>query len=412
MPERLRGFRDFYPEEQEVRRWIFDVMKDECRKFGFREVDGPSLESVELYAHKSGEEIMQQMFNFVDKGGREVTLVPEFTPTLARMVASRKDLIKPLKWYTLAKFWRYEEPQSGRYREFYQLNADILGTDTPFADSEILNLSGTIMVSLGLKNKTKIKVNSRTLIDEIASSLSINKKEDLYYLLDRWNKISQDERDRFIENMKVDKGIIDDLISGKILNELQGKSSNLERIQYIMDVVKGYDTIPVELDLKIVRGLAYYTSTVFEIWDSDEKMRAIMGGGRYDKIIAQLNGEFTPAVGFGMGDAVIENLLKREGLWEEKPEKRIFIAVADDSGRNYAISISKILRNNGINVDLNVSQRGMGKQIEFAAKLGYKYALILGDREAKEGNVSIKDLITGEQKVIKLNEAISLVENT
>ncbi len=410
MPERLRGFRDFYPEDQEIRREIFDTMRDECRKFGFREVDGPSIESVDLYAHKSGEEIMAQMFNFMDKGGREVTLVPEFTPTLARMVASRKDLIKPLKWYTLAKFWRYEEPQSGRFREFYQLNADILGSDSLHADVEVLNLAGSIMKSLGLGSKVKLKISSRSLLEDIIKYLNIEKKDTLYYLLDRWVKINEKDKENLIGELGISKEKLESIITGKIINEL--KSSNLDRLMKIMDEFNEYGTIKIELDLKIVRGLAYYTSTVFEIWDLEEKMRAIMGGGRYDNIISQMNGDYTPAVGFGMGDAVVENLLKREGLWYEKDKRRVFISIADDKGRKYSYYVSKMFRENGIITDVNVTERNLGKQIEYAAKMGFKYSIILGEREFSNKNVSIRDLITGEQWSMSLEEAINKLKNS
>ncbi|MEM4213236.1 MAG: ATP phosphoribosyltransferase regulatory subunit, partial [Thermoplasmatales archaeon] len=167
MVERLRGFRDFYPEEQEIRRWMFEVMRESCREYGFKEISGPSLESVELYANKSGLEIMNQMFSFKDRGGRNITLIPEFTPTLARMVSAKKDLVKPLKWYSIEKFWRYEEPQSGRFREFYQLNADIVGSESYMADAEVTSLSANIMRKLGIIDKVIIKVNSRKLIDNI-----------------------------------------------------------------------------------------------------------------------------------------------------------------------------------------------------------------------------------------------------
>jgi histidyl-tRNA synthetase len=410
MPEKLRGFRDFYPEDQEIRREIFETMMEECRRFGFREVDGPSIESVDLYAHKSGEEIMGQMFNFIDKGGREVTLVPEFTPTLARMVASRKDLIKPLKWYTLAKFWRYEEPQSGRFREFYQLNADILGSDSLHADVEVLNLASSIMKGLGLGNKVKLKISSRTLLDDIIKYLNIGKKDSLYYLLDRWIKISDKEKDSLISEIGISKENLELIVTGKIIEEL--KSPNLDRLIKIMDEFNEYSTIKIELDLKIVRGLAYYTSTVFEIWDLDEKMRAIMGGGRYDNIISQMNGDYTPAVGFGMGDAVLENLLKREGLWYEKEKKRVFISIADDKGRKYSYYVSKKLRESGIMVDLNVTERNLGKQIEYAAKMGFKYSIILGEREFTNKIISIRDLITGEQFSINLEDAIIKLKNS
>jgi len=290
------------------------------------------------------------------------------------------------------------------------LNADILGSDSLHADVEVLNLAGSIMKGLGLGNKVKLKISSRTLLDDIIKYLNIEKKDSLYYLLDRWIKISDKEKDSLISEIGISKENLELIVTGKIIEEL--KSPNLDRLIKIMDEFNEYGTIKIEIDLKIVRGLAYYTSTVFEIWDLDEKMRAIMGGGRYDNIISQMNGDYTPAVGFGMGDAVVENLLKREGLWYEKEKKRVFISIADDKGRKYSYYVSKKLRESGIMVDLNVTERNLGKQIEYAAKMGFKYSIILGEREFTNKIISIRDLITGEQFSMNLEDAIIKLKNS
>ncbi len=395
MIERLRGFRDFYPEDQEIRRQVFKTMEETCREFGFKEVDGPSLESIELYSHKSGEEIMSQMFSFKDKGGRDVTLVPEFTPTLSRMVSSRKDLIKPMKWYSVAKYWRYEEPQSGRFREFYQLNADILGSESILADSEVVLLSAEILRKLRVGNKTKIKINSRILLDEIIDNFMREKKKDIYYILDRWTKLESGIRDEIIRDQGLDFDMIHEIASGKILNEI--KSNELDRLRSIQDYVNSYSSALIEIDLKIVRGLDYYTGFVFESWDREEKFRAILGGGRYDNIIEQLGGEHTPAVGFGFGDAVIENIMKKEGLWKLEEERSVFVAQIDEKGREYSKDVARILRDKGINVDLNVMDRGISKQLDYAAKMGYKFSIILGENEAKKGTITVKNMSNGQQ---------------
>lgn len=403
MIERLRGFRDFYPEDQEIRRHLFRVMEDTCREFGFREAEGPSLENIDLYAHKSGEEIMNQMFSFRDKGGREVTLVPEFTPTLARMVSSRKDLIKPLKWYSIAKYWRYEEPQSGRFREFYQLNADILGSDSYIADSEVVSLAAEILRKLGVGSKIKIKINSRILLDAIVDKLIPGKKNNVYYILDRWNKMESEQRTAAIEEKVLDKNVISAIASGEILKEFNHEE--LDRLNLISSYVSSYTGVNVELDLKIVRGLDYYTGFVFEGWDKEEKFRAILGGGRYDNIIEQMGGEHTPAVGFGFGDAVIENIMKREGLWVIPREKKAFIAQIDPEGKKYSLKVARRLRETGVIVDVNVMDRGISKQLDYASKMGYEYSIIVGENESKNNTITVKSMLTGKQKVIPLEEA-------
>ena len=408
MVERLRGFRDFYPEEQEIRSEIFRIMKESCRQFGFREIDAPSVESVELFANKSGMEIMNQMFSFSDKGGREVTLIPEFTPTLSRMVAARKDLVKPLKWFSIEKFWRYEEPQSGRQREFYQLNADIIGSESYLADAEVISLGGYVLRRLEIAGYSRIRLSSRVLIDRLIEKMLPGKKQDVYYILDRWSKISPNERDSFMEEKGLDKDAVLSLTSGKILNGLE--DHELQNLYSIIDYVKSSVGASIEIDLKIVRGIAYYTGCVFEASDTEDKFRAILGGGRYDNVIAQLGGENTPATGFAMGDAVLENILKAKGLWNSKKEPQVFLAPVDLPGRSFAVKVASEIRSLGIRVDLNVTERGISKQLDYASKMGYEYAAILGENEAKKGSISLKNMLTGQQMEIELTNVKQLLD--
>ncbi len=407
MVERLRGFRDFYPEEQEVRSDIFRTMKDSCRQFGFKEIGAPSVESVDLFANKSGMEIMNQMFSFKDKGGRDITLIPEFTPTLSRMVAARKDLVKPLKWFSVEKFWRYEEPQSGRLREFYQLNADILGSDSYLADAEVLSLGGYILKKLGIGEITKLRVSSRILIDRLIEKFLPNKKEDVYYLLDRWSKLTVEERESYATEKALDMSTVLSFTDGKILDGAE--DPELEKLFRIRDYVKSSIGSEVDIDLKIVRGIAYYTGCVFEASDREEKLRSILGGGRYDGVIAQLGGDATPATGFAMGDAVLENILKAKGRWIQKKVRQVFVAPIDQQGRVFAVKVSSVLRDLGLNVDLNVTERGISKQLDYAAKMGYEYVIVLGENEAKNQSVSFKNMSTGQQREIGLQDTGELL---
>jgi len=407
MVERLRGFRDFYPEEQESRRLMFDRMRESCLEFGFREVSGPSVESVELYANKSGMEIMNQMFSFKDKGGRDVTLIPEFTPTLARMVSARKDLVKPLKWYSIEKFWRYEEPQSGRFREFYQLNADIVGSESYLADAEVTSLASDILKKLGILDKVKFKVNSRILLDRILGEKGL-KKEETYLVLDRWNKMTDEDKEIYMKENGLDPGLVASIADGSVLNGLEDEE--MQRIAKIIDYVKSSEMVDIDFDLKIVRGLSYYTGYVFEAWDKEEKFRAILGGGRYDEIIGQLGGEKTPSVGFAVGDAVLENILKSSGKWGKVKRKALFLAMVDDAGKEYAPRVSKTLRENGVAVDVNTAERGISKQLDYASKMGYGYVAIVGENEKRNGTIVLKNLNTGLQEELSLERCAEIAE--
>lgn len=400
MVERLRGFRDFYPEEQEIRSDVFRTMKDSCRQFGFKEIDGPSVENVELFANKSGMEIMNQMFSFRDKGEREIALIPELTPTVSRMVAARKDLVKPLKWFSVQKFWRYEEPQSGRTREFYQLNADIIGSESYLADAELISLGAYILKSLGIIGFTKIRVSSRILIDRLIEKYLPGKREEVYYVLDRWSKISQPDRESFVKENGIDLGVLSSFVDGKILEGYD--DPELQNLFKIRDFVSSSVGVDIEIDLKIVRGIAYYTGCVFEASDREDKFRSILGGGRYDNVIGQLGGENTPATGFAMGDVVLENIMKSKGLWVHKGGKQIFLAPIDQQGRIYSTRVASVLRSIGLKVDLNVMERGISKQLDYASKMGYEYVVILGESEAKKETVSLKILSSGQQKEIPL----------
>jgi histidyl-tRNA synthetase len=407
MVERLKGFRDFYPEEQEIRSEIFATMKESCRQFGFKEIDAPSVESIELFANKSGMEIMNQMFSFKDKGGRDITLIPEFTPTLSRMVASRKDLVKPLKWFSIEKFWRYEEPQSGRLREFYQLNADILGSESFFADAEVISLGGYILKKLGVGDVTKLRVSSRILIDRLIERNLPGKRDEVYYILDRWSKLTEEEREAYATEKSLNMETIMSFVNGKILEGVS--DPELDRLYKIRDYVISSVGMEVDIDLKIVRGIAYYTGCVFEASDREEKQRSILGGGRYDNVIAQLGGDQTPATGFAMGDAVLENILKANGLWTQRREIGVFVAPIDQAGRDYAVRAASVLRNLGLKVDLNVTDRGISKQLDYAAKMGYQYVVVLGENEARKQSISLKNMGTGSQTEVELEKAGELI---
>ena len=414
MLQRLRGFRDMYPEYMRARRIVFDKICSVARNFGFHEVDTPSVELLDLFRIKSGEEIVKQTFSFVDKGGREITLIPELTPSVARMIAARKDLIKPVKWFSFPKMWRYEEPQSGRLREFYQFNADIFGVANITADAEVMALAMEILDSLGLKDKYVMKFSDRILMEELLRSLDIEKIEEAFRVIDKKDKIPEE---RFYEEMlKITREEnVDSLISLlKLSGDVDTILSKLEHfdrseiLASLKDLLKAYGKTAT-LDLSIVRGLSYYTGVVFEVHDANGEFRAVLGGGRYDRVVELFGAQPTPAVGFGMGDAVLELLMRREGVWpEEKIEVDYFIAIIPGF-RKEAIEIAMELRRSGYVVDIDLSERSIGKQLKYANRINAKYTIIVGE-EIKNGEVALKDMESGEQRNVKIEKLKDLLK--
>ncbi len=412
MFQKLKGFRDLYPEKMRARRIVFDKINSTARSFGFHEIDAPSVELLELFRVKSGDEIVKQTFSFVDKGGREITLIPELTPTVARMLASRKDLVKPVKWFSFPKMWRYEEPQSGRLREFYQFNADIFGIAGIEADAEVLALAMEILDSLGLEGKYVMRVSDRILMEELLKKFGVEKIEETFRIIDKKDKIPEETFMENLQNIAGDaaekiadvlnvKGSVEDVIS-KIGNSPRGEI--LLKLQELLD---GYGK-KITLDLSIVRGLAYYTGIVFEAHDAKGEFRAILGGGRYDNVVELFGGEHTPAVGFGMGDAVLELIMKREGVWpEERMELDVFVAIVPGF-RKEATQIAMDLRKEGFRVDIDLTGRSLGKQLKYANRINAKYAIIVGE-EIRDGKVVVKNMRSGEQGTVEIRKLKEII---
>ena len=408
MISRLKGFRDMYPEYMRARRIVFDKICSVARSFGFHEVDTPSVELLNLFRIKSGEEIVKQTFSFVDKGGREITLIPELTPSVARMIAARKDLTKPVKWFSFPKMWRYEEPQSGRLREFYQFNADIFGVKDITADAEIMALAMEILDSLGLKNKYVIKFSDRILMENILRSMGVENIEYAFRIIDKKDKISSEQFYQEMQKVMSDDNIDDILSILKIKGDIDTVLSKLEHfkrsdtLSALQDLLRAYEKTAV-FDLSIVRGLAYYTGIVFEAHDYKGELRAVLGGGRYDKVVELFGAQPTPAVGFGMGDAVLELLMRREGVWpEERIDVDYFVAIIPGF-RKEAIKVAMFLRKKGYRVDIELGERSIGKQMKYANKINARYAIIVGE-EIKRGEVVLKNMESGEQRIVKVED--------
>ncbi|MDY6778547.1 MAG: histidine--tRNA ligase, partial [Candidatus Nanohaloarchaea archaeon] len=411
--QKLKGFREFLPGEMRARREVFERFRDVARRYGFREIDTPSLEPLDLYLVKSGEELVDQTYSFEDKGERQVTMVPEETPTRARMVAEHKELSRPIKWFSVSKFWRYEQPQQGRNREFYQFNYDIIGTDAVWADAEIIAVAAELLEELGIDDAAVILINDRRLLEGILSAYGIDDAEEILGIIDDKEKM---ERDEFREEL-VDAGlseenarVVDEVteLSGSP-EEVMPKLENLvpddeesmeafERLQRLADSLDSYGALETcRIDLSIIRGLAYYTGLVFEIFDRKGDLRALSGGGRYDDLIGLFGGEDTPAVGMAPGDSTFELLMKREGVWpSEEVETDVYVLNVSDSVRETALKIASTLRTEGMSVETDLSGRNFGNQMEYANSMNADYLIIVGERDLENDEVTVKEMETGE----------------
>lgn len=400
----LPGFRDFYPEALAVRRYIFDKWRDAARRYGFREYDGPPLEPLELYTQKSGDEIVGQLFNFIDKGDRAVALRPEMTPTLARMVgAHHRDYKKPIKWFAIPQFFRYEKQQRGRLREHFQFNADIIGETNVSADAELIALAIDVLRSFGLtENDFVVRVSDRAMWQRYLSAAGVAQDKQ-YVALQAIDKLEREPLEKAREKL-ASAGLsgpkMEELLAiadGKVaadapeLAEMVGKLGDLARF--------------CRVDFKIVRGLAYYTGIVWEIHDRKGELRAIAGGGRYDHLLQQVSGVDLPALGFGMGDVVLTELLKDRGLLPKTDwGLDCYVVIADEALRAEALNLIHQLRDAGIAVDYAFTPSKVGKQFQAASAGGARYALVIGPDEWKAGEVKLKDLASGTEERVKISD--------
>ena len=414
MAQGVRGTRDFYPEDMRLRNWLFDNFDNAALLHGFQEYDAPVLEHEELYTRKQGEEITQQLYNFQDKGDRKVALRPEMTPSLARMVMSRAGALPmPIKWYSIPQCWRYERTQRGRGREHYQWNVDIWGTDEISAD-ELISVLVTFFRGVGLtEDDLVIKMSSRKVLEEVLGSLGI--QGDTFaktcIIVDKMDKlpvevVSEQLSDLGLEEKAVqtiqDTLVIKDMSS---LEKILGKDS--EAVKELTSLFSALDAYGIsewiEFDASIVRGLAYYTGPVFEAHDRAGELRAICGGGRYDKLLSTLGGKDLPATGFGFGDMVIMELLAEKGLVPElfSGIDDVVISLSPEL-RNAAMSVASSLRETGRSVDLVLEDKRLKWAFKHAERSGAERLVMVMPEEWKDGKVKIKDLETGDEEEVSI----------
>ena len=400
----LPGFRDFYPDDCARRNYILAQWREVARRYGFVEYDGPVLEPIELYKKKSGGELVGQLFDFEDKGERHVAMRPEMTPTLARMVAAReRDFKKPLKWFCCPQFFRYEKQQRGRLREFYQFNADIMGEGASAADAELIALVIDLLRGFGFgKEDFVVRISDRAAWTQFATLRGVQEERVLDFLgvVDKLERMSPEESAKKLAEF----GVTLDAVRGFIADPMAEASG----LKAIMDdlAARGLDGF-LEIDLTIVRGLAYYTGVVFEVFDRAKNERALAGGGRYDKLLSLMSdGKVDlPALGFGMGDVVLANLIQdtpaakaRLDAWLARERAAdVYVVVAKEERRAEALRIVQQLRESGLRVDFPLAAAKVGKQFQTAEHLGARLAVLVGDEWPQ---VKVKTLVTREEVVV------------
>ncbi|MCL4421426.1 MAG: histidine--tRNA ligase [Candidatus Thermoplasmatota archaeon] len=425
--EHLKGFRDIFPEDAQVRLELFSKMEDVASRFGFAPIEYPSVEPLDLFRIKSGDELVKQTFSFKDKGDREVTLIPEATPSTVRLLTSRKEISRPVRWYSMPKLWRYEEPQSGRLREHVQFNADIFGSDSIYADAEIIGLATKILDGLGLKEEYEIRLNDRNLMNNILGNIGISNTPAALSIIDHYGKV---DNDTLLSEMS-DQGIDDEQaesvikLLGNNLNPpdlmdflsslifMDDKTvENVNRLEDTYTLLKKYTDARIVVSLSTVRGLGYYTGIVFEGFDRKGELRAIFGGGRYDNLSKLLSEQSIPAVGFGMGDAVLEILLKRTNRWKTEPKRKKYaVCCSTKKLTDRCIDLALKLRDFGASAISDLNNRSLSAQLKNASSNNCDYAVIIGEGDIKSGKVTLRTLRTGEQSQISMEELVKTVQS-
>jgi histidyl-tRNA synthetase len=416
--ERLPGFRDFYPEplphsdvwSAEARRHLFDRWRDTARRYGFREYDGPPLEPLELYTLKSGQEIVGQLYHFTDKGERQVSLRPEMTPTLARMIAAHeRSYKKPIKWFAIPQLFRYERQQKGRLREHFQFNADLIGEGGPAADAEVVALLIDTLRSCGLTDEDfVIRLSSRNFWQDWFNKHcgEKTKEYDFYQAIDKLERVGSDETMRQLSTLGIAKAeeILDLVANNQPTAELEIILKNL--------TARGLAGF-VKVDYHVIRGLAYYTGVVFEAFDKKGDFRAIAGGGRYDNLIKLMSGGKVdlPALGFGMGDVVLLELLKARGLLPPFDSQiDAYCLIEDETFREASLDLVQSLRENGFAVEYSLMPAKSDKQFKRAMELKARFAVRLAAAPQGGPEIKLKELSTREEKTVSMEGCIKCLK--
>ena len=412
-----KGSRDFYPEDMRIQRWMFERMRTAVTRWSFQEYDGPLFEPFELYAAKTGEEIVnQQLYWMVDRGERKIAVRPEMTPTLARMVAGRiHELPRPVRWFCIPNFWRYERPQRGRLREFWQLNCDILGGDPLLADAEILQVALEVMRAFGGEERVSIRVNNRRLMDQFFSKsmgLDAQKTLSLTKAIDARAKVGEEKYQAWLDELGIDasgRSRLQRFFTGafeETAREIGGEGADELTRLFSLLRESGVPDGRVVFDPTVMRGLDYYTGTVFEVYDtSPENRRAMFGGGRYDNLVGLFGNHKLSGVGFGMGDVTLRNFLEVHKLIPDFGSfTDVFVSLPRAEDRAVAEKVARSLRDAGLRVMTPLEAGGFGAQLKAASKHGARFAVLLGESELGRGAVMLKDLASAQQQEVPIAE--------
>lgn len=422
-----KGTRDYYPEDKRVQNYIFATWRKISERFGYEEYGAPTLEPLDVYTAKSGQELAtEQTYTFTDRGGRIVAIRPEMTPTVSRMVAARRqELPYPARLYSIANFMRYERPQRGREREFWQLNTDIFGVDTIDAEAEIIIMADAILKAFGASDSDfVIKINNRKLINFMMAQylgLDAVQAQLMVKLFDRKDKIGSVEfadQAREILAEIADEGIpkIDQLMSAKSMADLPVEIRNSSAVTEVQDLFTLLERAGVKsaiFDITLMRGLDYYTGTVFEVFDTHpDNARALFGGGRYDGLVGLFGAEPISAVGMAPGGTMMENFLTIHTLLPDlSSTTHIYMIVLGDAKRA-AGNLAKELREQSINVEVDVTERKLDRQIKTAVKKHIPYLLFVGDEEVLSEVYTLKDTLTLAEQKLNFVDILKLIRTT
>ncbi len=426
--EPLPGFREFYPEDCRVRNYIFEIWRRVCRAHNFQEYGVPTLQPTELFIEKSGPEIVGQLFNFTDKGEREVTLPAEVTPYACMMVGKKAAALKrPLRWFSIPECFRYERAQKGRTRSFYQLNADVFDDASTSAEVELISLTVDLYRAFGLTAADiVVRLSDRTLWVEFLKGMGVPSERilDVLGIIDKWEREDKSETTQKLAHIvgpgKVDAlrdgiaGLMEcsnpEFLDNFLRQQLSGKSLEMafERVGLMRTILKDLESMGlgdfVRVDFRIVRGLAYYTGFVYEVFDREQKSRALAGGGRYDHLVEKLGGPSMPAMGMGAGDVTLADLLNDKGLMPKFVDSiDFYLGYTSPATRAIALRKASELRDAGFVVEIPLGETNLSKQMKAANKMGAAAMIIIGDNEAANGLATIKDFATGTQRQIPLD---------
>jgi len=418
----LPGFRDFYPEELARRNHIFAIWRSVAARYGFEEYDGPPLENLELYTQKSGDEIVGQLYSFKDKGDRDVALRPEMTPTLARMVAAHAQALKkPIRWFSIPQLFRYERQQRGRLREHFQLNMDIIGEAGPLADAELIAAAIDILRAFGLgPQDVQARISDRRVLRTLLLGRGVSEAQlpAAFGVIDKSERVPKDVMAEMLREAGVGKPEADATFEIAALRGIDAVTAALAKVkggeeagEPLRTAIEALNAMGlgdfVRVDLTIVRGLAYYTGIVFELFDTAKKLRAICGGGRYDDLLKALGGPDLPALGFGMGDVVLGELLKERNVaLKASTELGAFLVAVSGDDIAPVLRLAHALRDRGIAVEYGLRHAPVRKQLELAAARGAPRAVIIGPEERAAGMALVRDLKTGTEAKVPLDNLL------